>query len=182
MQVLTPIDVAAAGNDTRELFGAVEQRLKRVPNMLRLMGHSPAILGGYLQFTEAFGHSRLSPRLRSLITVAVSELNGCDYTLSTAIALGRREGLTDDEFTLARRLEASDPKTTAALQFAATAVRERGQVSPAEVVGLRDAGFSDEEIVEIITAVALTMFRNYFNLIAGTEVDFPLVQAGRAAR
>jgi uncharacterized peroxidase-related enzyme len=181
IQVLTPIDASTAGDRVRELFGAVEQRLKRVPNMLRLMGNSPAILGAYLQFIEAFEHTRLPPKLRSLITAAVSELNGCVYTVSTAMALGRREGVTKDEFMRARRAESSDPKTAAALRFAAAAVRERGHVPPAEVAGLRDAGFSDEEIVEIIGAVALNLFRNYFNLIAGTEVDFPLVRAGDTA-
>jgi alkylhydroperoxidase family enzyme len=46
---------------------------------------------------------------------------------------------------------------------------------------LRSAGYSDEEIVDVIGVIALNLFRNYFNLIAGTEVDFPLVKAHRAA-
>ena len=52
--------------------------------------------------------------------VAVSELNGCEYTLSTALALGRREGLTEDDFDRARRGEAGDTKTATALRFART--------------------------------------------------------------
>ncbi len=40
----------------------------------------------------------------------------------------------------------------------------------------------DEEIVEIVAAVALNVFRNYFNLIAGTEIDVPLVRTSRAGR
>ena len=123
MQVLNAIDPTTATGRAKELFGAVEQRLKQVPNMLRLMANSPAILGAYLQFNEAFEHTRLTPRLRGLITVAVAELNGCDYTLSTAMALGRREGLKEHEFTRARRAEASDPETAAALRFAATGRR-----------------------------------------------------------
>ena len=78
MQVLNAIDPTTATGRAKELFGAVEQRLKQVPNMLRLMANSPAILGAYLQFNEAFEHTRLTPRLRGLITVAVAELNGCD--------------------------------------------------------------------------------------------------------
>jgi len=179
MQVLNPIDPGAATGSVKQSFDAVEGRLKRVPNMLRLMANSPAILGAYLQFNEAFEHTRMTPKLRGLITVAVSELNGCEYTLSTALALGRREGLTEDDFDRARRGEAGDTKTATALRFARTAVRERGRVPPAEVEVLRRAGFSDEEIVEVIGAVALNVFRNYFNLIAGTEVDAPLVSPGR---
>lgn len=177
MQVLRPVDPDTASGKTRELLGAVKQRLNAIPNMIRLMANSPAILGAYLKFNEAFDETRLTPKLRGLMTAAVSELNGCEYTLAVAMALGRREGLTEDELNAARRIEANDPKTLAALRFAARAVRERGRVPSVEVEGLRSAGFSDEEIVEMIGVVALNIFRNYFNLIAGTEVDFPRVGA-----
>ena len=43
-------------------------------------------------------------------------------------------------------------------------------------------GFSDGEVVEIIAAVALNIFTNYFNHIAGTEIDFPVVKATAALR
>ncbi len=33
----------------KELFHAVEQRLRRVPNMLRLMANAPPVPGAYLQ-------------------------------------------------------------------------------------------------------------------------------------
>ena len=121
----------------------------------------------------------MTPRLRGLISTAVAEINGCDYTLSIAFALGRREGLTEEELTDARRAEANDPRVSAALRFAAKIVRERGRVSGSDMAEVRNAGFSDEEIVEIIALVALNIFRNYFNLIAGTEVDFPLVRTNR---
>ena len=41
-------------------------------------------------------------------------------------------------------------------------------------------GFSDEEIVEIIAHVGINVFTNYFNLVAGTEVDFPIVDVEQA--
>jgi len=181
MQVIKAVDPKTAQGKTKELFVAIEQRIKRVPNMIQLMGNSPAVLGAYLQFNEAFDKAKMSPKLRGLITTTVSEINGCDYTLSTAFALGKREGLSEEELTAARHAEASDPKTSAALRFAAKTVGERGHVAPQEVEKLRNAGFNDEEIVEIIALVALNLFRNYFNLIAGTEVEFPLVKAHSAA-
>jgi uncharacterized peroxidase-related enzyme len=180
MQVLKPIDPANAAGKTKELFNVIEQRLGRIPNMIRLMANSPAVLGAYLRFNEAFEGTRLTPKMRGLIAVAVSEINGCDYTLSTAFALGRHEGLNEDELTAARRAEANDPKTAVALRFASKIVRERGHLPASEVDTLRNAGFTDEEIVEIIAAVALNIFRNYFNLIAGTEIDFPLVRTSQA--
>src|SRR5512142_2544040 len=101
MQVRTAIDPNTASGPTKELFEQVQRSLKRIPNMLRLMANSPAVLEAYLanspavleaylRFNDAFSRTRLTPRLRGLITVAVAEINGCDYTLSTAMSLGRR--------------------------------------------------------------------------------------------
>ena len=43
---------------------------------------------------------------------------------------------------------------------------------------LRKAGFTDAQIVEIVANIALNIFSNYFNSVAKTEVDFPLLQPG----
>jgi alkylhydroperoxidase family enzyme len=62
-------------------------------------------------------------------------------------------------------------------------VNERGHLPPSEVATLRAAGVSDQEIVEVIATVAVNIFTNYFDHIAGTEIDFPVVHAAeRAAR
>jgi alkylhydroperoxidase family enzyme len=81
------------------------------------------------------------------------------------------------QLTSALELKSGDPKTTAALAFAASVTRKHGSVSALEVQNLREVGYSDEEIVEIIALIALNIFRNYFNLIAGTDPDFPPVAA-----
>jgi alkylhydroperoxidase family enzyme len=44
------------------------------------------------------------------------------------------------------------------------------------VESLRQAGFSDQEIVEVIGMIALNVWRNLFNLIAQTPIDFPPVK------
>lgn len=55
-----------------------------------------------------------------------------------------------------------------------------GEVSDADVDVVRAAGFGDGEIAEIVANVALDVLTNYFNEVAETEIDFPLVSAGEA--
>ena len=55
---------------------------------------------------------------------------------------------------------------------------DHGQVTDQELEAVRSAGFSDEEIVEIIGNVAVNLFTNYFNHVADTEIDFPKVNTG----
>lgn len=67
----------------------------------------------------------------------------------------------------------ADPRTAAALAFAVKLVERRAAVDAADVAALREAGFDDEAIVEILAHVALNLFTNYVNVALDVPVDFP---------
>ena len=69
----------------------------------------------------------------------------------------------------------------AAVSFAAKVVRDRGHVTDAGIKAVRDAGFSDGQIVEILAVTAENIFTNLLNVVAETDIDFPVVRAGDAA-
>jgi hypothetical protein len=56
-------------------------------------------------------------------------------------------------------------------------VEHRGQLTDANFAAVRQAGFTDGEIAEIIANVAMNIFTNYFNVAVGVEIDFPVVPA-----
>ena len=60
-------------------------------------------------------------------------------------------------------------------------MRERGHIGDADVLAVRDAGFSEGEIVEIIAVVAENIFTNLLNIVAATDIDFPIVRAAETA-
>jgi uncharacterized peroxidase-related enzyme len=171
-----PVDPATATGHTKELLDAVKQKFGMVPNITRLMANSPQVLEGYLGFSGALAGGRLDPQLRERIAIAVASANGCDYCLSAHTAGGRMVGLSQDELTAAQQGQSSGEKETVALRFATKIVRERGWVADEDVTALRQVGFDDGEIVEIIAATVLNIFTNYFNHVAETEIDFPLVK------
>ena len=45
------------------------------------------------------------------------------------------------------------------------------------IAAVRDAGYGDAEIAEVVAHVALNVFTNYFNNVAGTAIDFPRAAA-----
>jgi alkylhydroperoxidase family enzyme len=59
--------------------------------------------------------------------------------------------------------------------------KERGAVSDADFAAVRAAGYSDAEIVEIVTHVALNTLTNYINEVLKTDIDFPAVPVALAA-
>ena len=67
------------------------------------------------------------------------------------------------------------------MKLAARVVRERGHVTDADINAVRDAGYSDGQIVEILAVTAENVFTNLLNVVADTDIDFPVVRAGNAA-
>lgn len=181
MPRIQPIDPTNAQGQAKTLLDAVQKKLGITPNMMRTMAHSPAVLQSYLQFGETLGAGSLSAKLREQLATAIAGANRCGYCASAHTAIGQM--LKVDKAELERNLngESSDAKTQAALTFARSIVNKRGWISDAEFKAVRDAGYSDAEVSEIIAAVALNTFTNYFNHIAKTEIDFPVVEVEEPA-
>ena len=177
MPRLKAIQTSEADPKTKALLEGVQKKMGMTPNIMRTMANSPAILEAYLGFSNALGKGELAPKLREQIALTVGELNGCQYCLSAHSALGKMLGLSDEEIADNRRSASPDRKTEAVLQFARKVVTERGWVSDDDVAALRTSGTTDGEIAEIVATVAINIFTNYFNHVAGTEVDFPAVDA-----
>ena len=173
MSRLAPLPVESATGKSQELFTAVKGKLGMVPNMMRTMAHSSEVLEGYLSLSNALGRGTLPAKVREQIALAVSEANGCDYCLAAHTALGRMVGLTAEQIGDSRRGEAIDPKVDAVLRFARKIVDHHGQVNDTDLADVREAGYSDAAIAEVVAHVALNVFTNYFNIVAATEVDFP---------
>jgi uncharacterized peroxidase-related enzyme len=180
MPRLKAVETTQADPKAKALLEGVQKKLGMTPNLMRTMANSPAVLDAYLGFSNSLGRSSLSPKLREQIALSVGEVNRCQYCLAAHSALGKMAGLGDEEIADSRRGTSTDRKAEAILQFARKIVAERGWVSDDDVRSIRAAGVNDTEISEIVATVALNIFTNYFNHVAGTEVDFPEVEPAQA--
>ena len=175
MQTLKSIDNAGATGKTKQIFEGMQKHLGTVPNLVRVLANSPAALNAYVSFDGALAQGTLPAATREQIAIAVANTNSCDYCLSAHTLLGKLAGVSEADVTSAQKAESQDAKTAAALRFAVKVVWERGLLPASEVETLRTAGYTDGEVAEIIAAVAINIFTNYFNNIAGTDIDFPVV-------
>lgn len=169
------VDPASASGEAATQLAAVKGKLGLVPNMTKVMANSPAVLGGYLALSGELGKGRLPAKVREQIAIVVAEVNACTYCLSAHSAIGKTLGLSPTELAAARDGDSADAKSAAALRFAQAVLDRRGEVSEEDVRAVRKAGWSDGEIAEIVGAVALNVFTNFFNKAFDVEVDFPKV-------
>ena len=166
---------------SKPILDAVHQQLGVVPNMFRVISASPAALQGFVSNNGALAKT-LDVKTRERIALAVAQVNGCDYCLSAHTYLGLNLAkLTPEEVAANRQGRSGDAQADAAVRFAVKVVGERGHVSDADVQAVRDAGYTDAQIVEIVAVAAENIFTNLLNIVAATDIDFPVVQAAEAA-
>jgi len=181
MQRIPALTPAAAPAASRPMLETVHKKLGMVPNLIQTFAHSPAVLKYYLAGSDALGGGALPAALREQIALATAGANECDYCASAHTLMGKGAGLAAAEMADNLRGRSGNTKTQAALDFAAAIVADRGRVSDAQLQAVRAAGYGDAEVGEIVANVVANIFTNYFNHVAGTVIDFPVVKAAEPA-
>lgn len=181
MPRIRPIDPAAATGALAEQLAGTRKLLGSTPNLFTTAGQSVAALTAMNGFFVALGHGSLGGKIGERVALAIAQVNGCEYCLSAHTALGQMHGVDASELAAAKRGRSTDTRAQAAITLALAIVETKGRVSDAALADARSAGLGDGEIVEIVGYVALNIFTNYLNNLAGTDVDFPLVALEQVA-
>jgi uncharacterized peroxidase-related enzyme len=162
---------------TKKLFKRVEESLGLVPNMFRCMGNSDVGLDGFLALNAGIGSGKLGPKNVKMIILLTSQLNDCEYCVAAHTQMALNSGLlTTEECLNARKAIGTDEKTTKMLEFAKKVKLNNGNVTDEDIKIVRDAGFDDQEIVEMIGGIALITFANYVSNVGQPDLDFPEVK------
>jgi len=161
--------------DSKPTLDAITKSIGFTPNMMAIFAQSPIAFNSWATLLGSLSKT-LDVKTRDSIGLAVSEVNGCNYCLTihsyTAEHLAK---LPADEIILARKGHASDPKRDAAVRFARKVIETRGQIGEADLQAVRDAGYTDANIIEIVALVAMYSLTNFFNNVFDPEKDFPAV-------
>lgn len=176
MPRIQPVDVAQPPADAAPLLAGLNEKLGRVPNIYATMAQAPAVLKGVLNASGTLGETSLSGALREQIALAVGGANRCDYCAAAHTAIGKMNGLSDEQTQAALTGSADDAQAQAAITFARAILDREGFVTDEQLAAVKSAGFGDQQVVEIIAVVVFNIFTNYINHIAETEIDFPKVQ------
>lgn len=181
MTNIKPIAVKEAEPKAQQLLTGIEKNLGSIPNIFATFAHSAAVLEAYLNFSGALAKGQLDPKIREQLALTVAGANNCDYCASAHTAIGAKAGVETEELASSLSGQSKDAKTQAVLTFSKLVIAKNGAVQGSDVEALRAAGLTEAEIVEVVASIGLNIFTNYFNHIAATEIDFPLVRAAQPA-
>ncbi|CAM4172399.1 carboxymuconolactone decarboxylase family protein [Kibdelosporangium persicum] len=169
MRNLTPLAPADAPQRSSELLGEIIDRHGSVGDMVATMAHSPALLQGYLDLSKAMKRVKLHRQLSEKVALAVQSWIGCETCLAAHTEAARAAGLSETDIVLAREGAATDRRESTLVSFALRVLAEPGSITGDDIAELRQHGWTDRIIVEVVGLVALNLMTGAFNLVAGIE-------------
>lgn len=176
MQRITTLTINTASGQAQTQLSELKQAMGTELNLFGALANSPAALQGFLNFKGPLEQGTLTKLQAEQLGLVVAGVNGCRYCASAHAFISEKLGLSADEIKANLNATSAYSKTNALLGFAKSVIEQRGRVSQEQIQNVKDAGFSDEQLVEVIAHIALNTFTNYFNEAFDIEIDFPKVE------
>jgi uncharacterized peroxidase-related enzyme len=167
--------VDTAPEDTRQPLTVLRQAFGFVPNVAAVMASSPALLNS---FFSAFGHFRgggtFTPAERQVLLLSNAVANDCAWAVAFHSLEALADGVTPAAVDAIRLRELpTDPRFAALSTLTRALIEKRGHLDETDAKAFTAAGFDDDQLLEVITGVAISTMTNY----AGNVAQPPLEEA-----
>lgn len=162
----------SAPEDARPLLNAAQSKMGFLPNLLAKLAEAPAALEAYLTLSGIYDGTSFAPGERQLILLATAVENACEFCVAAHSAGARRAKVEPSVVAAVREgKRVPDDRLRALVEFTQAVVIERGWVGDAAVQAFLDAGFTAQQVLEVLIGVTLKTLSNYANHIVGTPLN-----------
>ncbi|GGH49823.1 hypothetical protein GCM10010975_02400 [Comamonas phosphati] len=164
----------SADEKGRELLGNARQRQGRIPNMYAEMAHAPGLLSTYLHGYDWFRkESGFTPAEQEVILLTISRENACHYCVAAHSMIAEKMSKVPPQALQAIREGGmiEDAKLRTLAEFVQQMVQTRGNPSQASLEAFTGAGYSEQQALQVVLALAVKTISNYTNHLFDTLVD-----------
>jgi uncharacterized peroxidase-related enzyme len=164
--------VTSAPESAQAQLREIEKNWKMIPNLHRILAESPETLAAYDTLFGLFAKSSLTTVEQHVAYLAVIYANECEYCMAGHSMLAAMSGVAKADIAALREgLPLQQPKLAALQQFATAVTQQRGFVGDAAVEAFIGAGFTRQNVLEVVLAVATKTISNYTNHLTHTPND-----------
>lgn len=161
---------APAGS--RKHLDAAQQRYGRVPNLYGTLAEAPIAVEAYDTLGSLLMRSSFTPSERHVAWFTVNAYHDCRYCMAAHTVLAMGEKVPKDVIETARAVQPyADPRLEALRVFTLDLVESRGWAAPEAVDRFLAAGFTRQNMLELVVLIAHKVVSNYSNHIAETPID-----------
>lgn len=163
MKDLRPLSINEAPEKSQELLTKIKSQVGFLPNLMAMIGNSPAALQAYKSIEAASLISSLSPKERNIILLAASVQNSCTYCVASHSTVLKH--LFSGDETVAQAIQKgerlADEKLNALVEFTKEMVSERGFISERTKEAFLKVGYTEVNMLDVIVGVAQKTISNY---------------------
>jgi AhpD family alkylhydroperoxidase len=136
------------------------------------MAESATLIDGFVGLRERLAQSTLTGAEREVVGLTVSFENRCEYSMAAHSTFAQRQGAPEEVIAALRSGgELPDARLQALHVFTRGLLRSRGHLNAGEVAALYQAGYTTEQLLEVIAQAGYTSMANWAANLAGTPVD-----------
>lgn len=158
------------------IFDKLKAQLGMVPNLYATFAHSENALGSYVALQNS--KSSITGKAREVVNLVVSQVNSCAYCLAAHTAIGGMVGFKPDQILEIRGGRASfDPSLDALARLTKSIAERRGKPEEALVEAFFAAGWTKENLVDVIVTIGDKTITNYLHGATKVPIDFPAAPA-----
>ncbi len=163
-------DVLTAPEGSVKILEGVS-RTGEITKFIGVLAGAPAALRAYARMRHELRGGTLPRATRERIALAVAERRGDPYSIAQHARTARDAGLGLDEVSRARAFRSADEKEAALLTFLEAVLATDGRPSAHLGEEAREAGWSDEQLLEAVADVALNEFQSLISNAAALPQD-----------
>jgi uncharacterized peroxidase-related enzyme len=154
------------------ILTAIKNQVGFVPNIYATYAYSENALERYTTFAN--GKTTFNNKEKEVINLVVSQVNGCEYCQAAHTAIGKMNGFTDEQVISLRKGEAPfNEKYDALVKTAKAITLKKGRIEDEVLEIFFDAGYTKENLVDLIVAIGEKTTTNLLHNVTGIEIDFP---------
>ena len=132
----------------------------QLSNLVGVLAGAPAVLRAYARFRSELRQGSLPLKTQQRVALALAQHQGSEYSLAMLQRTAREAGLGLDEIALAREFDSRDEREAVLLRYVRALVEADGAPKMHFHEEAREAGWDDEQILEVVAHVALGTFTN----------------------
>jgi len=172
MAEFTLHDDNSAPEAARPRLEAARQQMGFVPNLFGMMAEAPATLEAYQTLSGIFDTTSLSAVEREVVLLATAVENRCHFCVAAHSGRAKKAGMAPGDLSALRSGERlPTPEHDALARFTRSVVRDRGWLDHDTMQAFLDAGFTRQQVLEVVLGVALKTLSNYTNHVTGTPLN-----------
>ena len=157
---------------SKKILEETSRNLGFVPGLFGVLAEAPKALEAYQVLGSLFRQTSLSTTEQHVVWLTINSENDCGYCVPAHTGLARMDAVPDDVINALRNgTPIADTKLEVLRRFTVQLVKQRGWVAEHGVQTFLDAGYTQENILDVIVGMAHKVISNYTNHIADTPVD-----------